>query len=107
MIALSLALSFSAMGLLCLAMPRNHEQVFRRKPSSRLALLLRASGWVLLAGALIPAIIALGVSVGLALWVSLLSVAALGLGLLLTYQPRLMLPALVAAPLIGLCLLAA
>lgn len=103
MMGLSLAFSFCALGLLCLAMPRHHEQVFGRKPGRSAALVLRVSGWMVLAGALNLAIMALGASIGLALWVSWLSVVTLSLGLLLTYQPRLMMPALVVAPVIGLC----
>ncbi len=106
MIGLSLVLSFCGLGLLCLAMPRHHEQVFGRKPDRSSALALRLSGWIVLGSALVPATLALGVSVGLALWVSLLSVAALGVGLLLSYQPRALSPALgTAALVVALCLL--
>lgn len=51
---------------------------------------LRVLGWGLLALALPPAILIHGMSIGIAVWFGLASVAALAVGLLLTYQPRLL-----------------
>lgn len=102
MIALSLALCISAFGALCLAMPRHFEQVFRRKPSTIMTQALRFGGWLLLGLAAWPAMIALGISVGLAYWASALTLGALVHGLLLTYRPGLIVPLSLAAPLLAL-----
>lgn len=107
MITLSLALCVSAFGSLCLGMPRHFEQVFKRKPQPLLQRSLRWLGWLLLGLAILPAINTLGPSVGLALWASALTIAAIGQVLLLTYQPRLIMPASLLAPLLALPLLAA
>lgn len=106
MISLSLALCISAFGSLCLGMPRHFEQVFKRKPQPLLQRALRWLGWLLLGLAALPAINALGPSVGLALWASALTIAATGQALLLTYQPRLIIPISLLAPLLALPLLA-
>lgn len=107
MISLSLALCISAFGSLCLGTPRHFEQVFKRKPQPLLRHTLRLLGWLLLGLAIMPAVAALGSSVGLALWVSALTIAAMGQALLLTYQPRLIIPVSLLAPLLVLPLLAA
>ncbi len=93
MIGLSLVLCFSGFSALCLGLARHHEQVFGRKPAQRTAWALR-----LLACAIIPAVMALGMSVGLACWAALLSLAAALLVLLLTYRPRLIVPLALGAP---------
>lgn len=107
MISLSLALCISAFGSLCLGMPKHFEQVFRRKPGPWQQRALRLLGWLLLGLAILPATRVLGPSVGLALWASALTVGALLQGLLLTYQPRLVVPVSLLAPLLALPLLAA
>lgn len=105
MISLSLALCFSAFGCLCLGMPRHFEQAFKRKPEPLTARALRLFGWLLLLLAIAPAVVALGPSVGFALWVSALSIASVIQGLLLTYRPRLIGPVSLLAPLFALPLL--
>ncbi|WP_185267584.1 DUF3325 domain-containing protein [Halopseudomonas xiamenensis] len=106
MISLSLALCISAFGSLCLGMPRHFEQVFKRKPHPWQQRTLRLLGWGLLGLAIVPAIHALGPSVGLALWASALTIGALLQGLLLTYRPGLVVPLSLLAPLLALPLLA-
>lgn len=106
MISLSLALCISAFGSLCLGMPRHFEQTFQRKSPPLLSRALRGLGWLLLGLAILPAIEALGPSVGVALWASALTIAAAGQALLLTYQPRLIMPVSLLAPLLALPLLA-
>ena len=88
MIALSWALGFSGFVCFSLAMARHHEQVFGRKPAPSRARLLRGGGWVLLALAVLPCVAALGLSVGLAAWCVLLTVAAAPLVVMLSYAPR-------------------
>ena len=80
MIGLSLALCFSAFGCLCLGMPRHFEQAFKRKPSRLIESALRLLGWLLLGLATLPALSVFGASVGLAFWVSALTIAAVGQG---------------------------
>lgn len=98
MISLSLVLCFSGFSALCLGLARHHEQVFGRKPAQCTAWALRLLGWLLLACAIVPAVMALGMSVGLACWAALLSLAAALLVLLLTYRPRLIVPLALGAP---------
>ncbi len=88
-----LALSYAAMAAVSLSMERHQQQVFG-KPVSR-PVALRLGGWALLAVALVPAIGAWGTSVGIVAWLGMLTFAALGLGLQLTYAPR---PVAWAAP---------
>lgn len=80
-----LALSYAAMAAVSLSMGRHQQQVLG-KPVAGLA--LRLGGWALLAVALVPAIAAWGVSVGLLAWLGLLTFAALGIGLQMSYAPR-------------------
>lgn len=106
MIALSLALCFSGFGGICLATSRHFERVFKRKPGRWASPGLKLCGWLLVALAILPATAALGPSVGLALWASALSIAAMGQALLLTYRPHLIVPLSLIAPLVTLPVLA-
>ena len=104
MIVLCLALCFSGFGSLCLGVDRHHEQVFAHKPAPLRRQLLRLLGWLLLASAAAPAIFALGTSIGLALWASVLTLAAFAQVALLSYRPSLV-PALsIGAPPLALFL---
>ncbi|WP_323165624.1 DUF3325 domain-containing protein [Pseudomonas bubulae] len=98
MIWICLALSFSGFSALSLSTERHHGQVFADKGSPFKRQLLRLLGWLLLVGAVIPGVIELGPSVGIALWAAVLSVAAGGLVILLTYRPGLIVPLAVAGP---------
>ena len=98
MIWIGLALCFSGFTALSLSTERHHGQVFDNKGGARKRLALRVLGWLLLGGAIAPCIIGLGPSVGLAMWATLLSIAASGLVLLLTYKPSLIIPLAVGAP---------
>ncbi|WP_212631929.1 DUF3325 domain-containing protein [Pseudomonas sp. KB-10] len=93
MIVLCLAFCFSGFGSLCLGVDRHHEQVFGHKPVPLRRQLLRLLGWLLLTSAAAPAIFALGTSIGLALWTSVLGLAAFAQITLLSYRPSLV-PAL-------------
>lgn len=105
MIWLSLALCFSGFVALCLSVDRHHEQILGKRPPAAVRQLLRTAGWLALAAAAAPCINPFGVSVGLALWTALLSVAALAQVLLLTYAPRLIVPLAFGAPSLTLPLL--
>lgn len=84
-----LALAFAAFACLATSLPRHHEQVFgsRQMPRYR-QWLLRGLGWPLLALSLWIATRSWGWSLGCSLWLGLLSIAALGLVLLLGWRPR-------------------
>ncbi len=104
----ALALAYSGMAGLCLAMQRHHAQVWGRDVTSARRLVLRGGGAVLLVLALLPCIRAWGVGIGIVAWLGFLSAGALLLTGLLPYAARLA-PALggLAAPLAlaGLCMM--
>lgn len=105
MIWISLALCFSGFVALCLSVDRHHEQVLGKRPPVAVRQTLRLAGWLALLAASAPCINLLGISIGLALWAALLSIAALGQVLLLTYAPRLIVPLAFGAPSLTLPLL--
>lgn len=105
MIWLSLALCFSGFTALCLSMDRHHQQVFGQKPPQPERLIFQIGGWLTLPIACAPCILEFGPSIGIALWLTELSLAALSVLLLLSYRPRLILPLALAAPSISLPLL--
>ena len=98
MIWICMALSLCGFSALSMITERHHGQVFADKGGPFKRQLLRLLGWLLLVGAVIPGVIELGPSVGIALWAAVLSVAAGGLVILLTYRPRLIVPLAVAGP---------
>lgn len=80
--------AFAGFGALCLSMERHARQVFGVVPGALPRLGAAISGWALLAGALAPALQRYGVSVGITAWLGFLSLAAVAIGLLLSYAPR-------------------
>ncbi len=103
----ALALAFAGLTTLALAMARHYGAIWRRSPTAAEAALLRALGALLLLEALLACTLGWGVVVGLVAWFCLLSVAGLGLVLLLPYAPqRVLLLAQAGAPLALLLLLA-
>jgi len=83
-----LGLSYLAMAAVALSMGRHQGQVFGREMAASKAWLLRIGGWALLAVALAPALGAWGTSVGIVAWLGLLTFAAIGAGVQLTYAAR-------------------
>lgn len=84
----ALALAYSGMAGLCLAMDRHHAQAWggAAMPAARRG--LRGVGWALLALALLPCLATWGASVGIVAWLGSLSAGALLLVGLLPYAPR-------------------
>jgi hypothetical protein len=80
-----LALGYAGMAAVALSMARHQEQVLGKAFA---ATPLRLGGWALLAVALVPALVAWGASVGILAWLGMLTFAALGIGLQMTYSPR-------------------
>lgn len=84
---LALSLCYAGLSGLCLAMNRHHQQVWARKAAARQHG-LRIAGWLLLALALWPCVLAWGAAVGVVLWLGWLALAGLLLVLVLPYRPR-------------------
>jgi len=93
----SLALEFCGLTLLALGMARHHEQVFGDRPARVRPAVLTAFGWLLLIVSTLPPVARHGTSIGLAVWVGELTLAALAVLLLHTYAPRFVPPLLAAA----------
>ena len=101
---LAFALAFAAFSAIALGTERHSKQVFGRHPTPAARHTLTAAGWILLLASLPPALAARGPSIGSLAWLGYLSVASIGIGLMLSYRPR---PLRFAAPaLLGLAVLA-
>ncbi|GAA4323571.1 hypothetical protein GCM10023144_04510 [Pigmentiphaga soli] len=96
------ALIYPGLVLLALAMERHAGQIRGQLPARRTVLACRTPGAALLAFALALCVQAAGVSVGIALWLGVITLAALGLGLVLAYAPALARPAAVVSLAAGL-----
>lgn len=83
-----LGLSYLAMVAVALSMERHQGQLRWSGATRQASRVLRLAGWTLLAVALAPAVLAWGASVGVVGRLGLLTFAALGLGLQLSYAPR-------------------
>jgi len=100
------ALSYAALALMAASMARHQDEL--AGPGGMLAprtvAVLRFGGWVLLGVALAPAVAAWGASVGTVGWLGAITLAALGVGLQLTYAPGVMRWAAPGALLLGVLL---
>ena len=86
---LGFALAYAGMACLSFAMDRHHEQLTRgREVPARRRTGLRMIGAVLLAAAVIPCVMAWGLTVGPVAWLGFLSAGAWPVALLLPYRPR-------------------
>ncbi len=85
----SLWLAYGGMLGLCLGMERHFKQVWQRTPGLMLLRVLRSAGWLGLGLSLVGSVIAWGWAMGPVGWFGLISVAGVGVVLLLPYQPRL------------------
>ncbi|GEM_PF-2296698 len=97
----AMLLGVAGMASLSMAMERHHEQIWGK---ARLQVwrvwALRAVGWALLITAAVATVRLQGTSMGLTLWAMEISLAAVCVGLLLSYVPRV-LPWLLAAALLA------
>ncbi|MDR2678101.1 MAG: DUF3325 domain-containing protein [Zoogloeaceae bacterium] len=85
---LCLALSFLGFAVTSAGMERHAREILSAPASRRARRLRLLAGYVLLTLALAPAISAYGVSIGVAVWIGFLAVAATLVALLLTYRPH-------------------
>lgn len=89
--ATTVLLGVAGMAALSMAMERHHEQIWGKAAlAARRVWVLRAAGWLLLITAAVLAVRAQGASMGLTLWAMEISLAAVGVGLLLSYTPRVL-----------------
>lgn len=106
-IAASSLLCLAAFVALALSLSRHHRDVFVTALPPGREHALRLVGWVLVALSLVPPIADLGPGIGLASWFAGATLSGLCTALLMTYRPRLTMPAaLVSLPLAAaaLCL---
>lgn len=82
------ALALPAFAALSQAMETHHKQTVGVPPSSRAAWLWRAVGLLLLLLSLTVCVHTWSTSVAVAAWLGVLTLAALPVGLMLTYVPR-------------------
>ena len=93
MALVALLLSFSAFATLGVAMERHQEEVLGRTLTRTANQGLRAAGTALLTLALAACMVGQNRSVAAVVWLSLLTFAALPVAALLSYSPRILLPA--------------
>lgn len=82
----ALLLAVAGFALLALSLAKHHRDLLGKIPSRTAERSLRAGGWLLLGASLLACISAAGVSIGLVLWTAVLTVAAIAVALLITYQ---------------------
>ena len=86
MILLSFSLCLSALTLIALTMPKHYEHMLNKK--GQLSGKIKGLGFILLIMSIYPCYLLSGVSIGITLWLSVLTLAALLLMWLFTYQSR-------------------
>ncbi len=96
-VILTIALSFSGLAALCLAMDRHHRAILRVPPSRLRARTLRVTGWAGLAASFAAAILTADWNFGPVQWLGSLTGAALILVGLVSYRPGWVRPAAILA----------
>jgi hypothetical protein len=100
MILASILLCLSALVLLALSLPRHHRDVTGKTASPARERALRGAGWGLLLLSIVPPIAAFGYAVGIANWVGISAFSTMITAMVVTYWPKLMLPAALLSALI-------
>jgi hypothetical protein len=85
---LTLSCLFAGFGALCLSMARHARQALGSVPGLAVRAIAAVLGWALLALSLLPSLKVHGVSIGIAAWLGFSTLAAVAVGLLLAYKPR-------------------
>ncbi len=88
MLSTGLLLAYSGMLALCLGLDRHYRQVWQRLPGPWLRRALRLGGWLALGASLASSIAAWGWAMGPIGWFGLISLAGLGLVMLLPYRAK-------------------
>ena len=87
MIAVALVLlCLAGLVALALSMPKHHRDLFGKAPPRMRSLALRVGSWAALAASFATAIADQGVSVGIVLWLGMVTITALAVAMLLTYH---------------------
>lgn len=84
----ALLLNFGGVAFIALSMRKHYRQVFVAEPSKVAARIRRTAGWLLLGSSLMPFLIGESSSVGVVMWIGVLTVSAVSVTMLLTYRPR-------------------
>jgi hypothetical protein len=87
---LSLVLCFWGFAAISASMERHAKDIFAAAGSLRVRRLRLVVGYVLLALALPPAIIAHGLSIGIAVWFGFLAITSTALALILNWRPGIL-----------------
>lgn len=88
LVVCGLTLAYAGMVALCLGVERHYKQIWQRVPTPARRKALRLGGWLALGASLLVCAQAWGWAMGPVAWLGLLSLAGLGLVLLLPYWPR-------------------
>ncbi|MEH3116471.1 MAG: DUF3325 domain-containing protein [Methylorubrum populi] len=96
-LAANLGFGFAALAALCLSLNRHHAEVFDRRAERAAVLRLRVFGWSAIAVSLAVAGLCEGWHFGAVQWIGALTGAGVALVLLLSFRPRYVAPAAVAA----------
>lgn len=88
MVALSFTLALTGLALLAVSLARHYRDLFGKTLPLVRGRAFRAGGWLAIAVSLTGAIAAQGFGIGIVLWFALLNVAALCVGLLITYRDK-------------------
>jgi len=99
----SLLLSFAAFAALAMTMDKHHRDLFGAPPGKGRRQLFTMAGWLLLAASALPLIQLQGAVIGMLFWLGLLTASALGVAMVLSYRPRLLPTAGLAAIPLSLC----
>lgn len=87
-VALSFTLAVLGFTLLALSLARHYRDIFGKTLSPMRGRTFRTAGCLLMAASMASAITAQGIGTGLVLWFALLTVAALIVGLSITYRDK-------------------
>jgi uncharacterized protein DUF3325 len=85
---IALALSYTGLLALSLAMPKHYRQVFAQTPAHTRMRLFRLGGWLSLSGSLAASVATDGWSFGPVEWVGMVAFTGCTLVLMLPYAPR-------------------
>ncbi|MFT4053354.1 MAG: DUF3325 domain-containing protein [Novosphingobium sp.] len=89
MLILSFALAYSGLAMVSLSLQRHYRDLRGVLPSSAMVRGLRLAGYPLAMAAILPCIAACSLTIGIVLWLGMLTGAAVTLVALMAWKPRL------------------